>query len=176
MMSRFAIVGRGILAAIILAATVAPAARAESPPAPAMPGWSSRQAPTGTIYFSCQLASCGGNSVLSIARKAPMSGMTLETFQGAQVAFNAQILQRVPGIQSSKLSPAMLAEIQGVRVFTSPREQVGTSGESRAYLSALLVSAQSSVSVLSEAANLDTAAANFRQFLPVLVKLAWAAP
>lgn len=175
-MSRLLLAGAMVLATV-LATSVVPAgnARAETPPMPKMPGWSSRQAPTGTVFFSCQKPECGGGTALvSMSPKLATPDMTLDKFQAIQGALNARIMQQVPGVRVSTPSPAMMAEIQGVRVFTAQRDHATTSGENRAYLSALLVGPTASISVVSDAPDRDKANANFRQFLPVLVKLAQA--
>ncbi len=166
---------RLILAGLLALASgvTATAARAENPFGLEVAGWSSRQAPTGTVYFSCQQAACGGEQgLISISRRAPMPDMTLERFKATQIAINSQILARVPGIRASTLGSAMMAPAKSVLIFTMPRDQVVASGEERFFLVALLVGPSGTLSVLSDGPSRKIADGNFRLFLPRLIQLA----
>jgi len=170
-MSRLILAGAFALAAAI----VAPQARAENPFGLEVPGWSSRQAQTGTVYFSCERESCGGSeAVISISRRNRAQDLTLEKFQETQALINANILKY--GARSSTLGPAMVADAtqKPVKIFTMPRDVVDKEGQARFYHNALLVGPAASLSVVSEGGTRKVATDNFRLLLPRLIDLALA--
>lgn len=153
---------------------VAPQARAENPFGLEVPGWSSRQAQTGTVYLTCERESCGGSkAVLSISRRGPVPGLTLEKYQQTQAVINASILKYAPGARSSTLGPAMVADAKQkpVKIFTISRDFVDKDGQERFFQNALLVGPDASLTVVSEGGTRKVATDNFRLLLPRLIDL-----